>query len=488
MSTDELVGSTCTGHFKSFHVDNGWGFITSPDFTEDIFVSYKTAPELREAIKQLGALKDVSCSFTLMESEAKPGQFEAQGVSVDIPEVSAADLIGEWCPGTVKSFAEATGWGFLKCARFEEDVFVSFKTAPELRDICMRLGGSLKDTPVTFLLGVKNDKYEAQGVRLASAGKTFKGSPPPSSAYGYGAPGAVFGGCGKGAYGGKFASGGKGAQPTRSVQRHFAPVTNAFQAPKAFMPKGGKCGRKSFSGAAAYLGQLCHGAFKSFSAKSGWGFLNSSSFSEDVFVSFATAPELRDLFGENPSNLEGYPVAFLLAESQKNPGTFEARNVTPAGHKGGKGGKGGAARSAGNYYTQSQPQHRQYTQSQPQRRQHSDVGLPCDGWFKSFSAKDGYGFLQCAEIEGDVFVSFKTAPECRTLLEQVGDLKGQGATFVAHESLSNPGQYEGRDVALSDFAGNGEGGAGAYMSAGHGKTRPTVPVVASPCGKGGKKS
>merc|ERR1712232_1370010 len=140
--------------------------------------------------------------------------------------------------------------------------------------------------------------------------------------------------------------------------------------------------------------------------------------------------------------------------------------------------------------------------SQPQRRQAAPApaahgGVPCEGWFKSFSAKDGYSFLQCPDLQGDIFVSFKIAPELRTLLEQVGDLKAQAATFVAHDSLTNPGQYEGRDVALlgyavdlSSVAGNakGKGGAGASASSGYGKTRPTSSVVASPCGKGGKKA
>merc|ERR1712216_636409 len=140
------------------------GFITCPDFDEDVFVSFKTAPRLREALQQLGALKDVSCSFTVQESEQKPGTYEAREVSVDIPEVSVADLVGTWCAGTFKSFGLQKGWGFLKSTRFEEDVFVSFKTAPEVRDLCMQLGEWLTQTPVMFLLGERDGcKYEARG-------------------------------------------------------------------------------------------------------------------------------------------------------------------------------------------------------------------------------------------------------------------------------------------------------------------------------------
>merc|ERR1712232_1451824 len=167
--------------------------------------------------------------------------------------------------------------------------------------------------------------------------------------------GKAAGGCGQ------FAYGGKGAQPRpSSAHDRFAPVSNAFQGGKSAKPT-----RKAVSGgAAAYLGTWCEGSFKSFNATKGWGFLNSPNFGEDVFISFNTAPELRTLFGENPSKLDGTPVTFLLAESGKNPGTFEAQNVSLGG------GKGGAARSAG--------------KSQPQRRQAAPApaaydGVPCEG-------------------------------------------------------------------------------------------------------------
>mmetsp|Transcript_7729 Transcript_7729/g.17133 ORF Transcript_7729/g.17133 Transcript_7729/m.17133 type:complete len:247 (+) Transcript_7729:1-741(+) len=190
----------------------------------------------------------------------------------------------------------------------------------------------------------------------------------------------------------------------------------------------GKSGKSpQYMAALSYVNNWCSGTIKSFNSGNGWGFINCGEIGTDVFVSFKTAPDLRQLLQEY-SVLEGLPVKFLLAESQTSYGQFEAKGI--------------AALTSESY---------------------SDTAAPgahanrCEGIFKYFDKASGYGELHCPAIDGDIFVSYETSPGLMQLVEVFGPLEGRQASFVVQPSQSNPATYEASQVEL--MAG---GEAGSY--------------------------
>eukprot|EP00931_Biecheleriopsis_adriatica_P092490 TRINITY_DN662_c0_g1_i1.p1 TRINITY_DN662_c0_g1~~TRINITY_DN662_c0_g1_i1.p1 ORF type:complete len:317 (+),score=45.09 TRINITY_DN662_c0_g1_i1:48-998(+) len=309
--------------------------------------------------------------------------------------MSAEQFVGRRCSGFFKTFNLTNGWGFLKCPKFSEDVFVSYKTSPALTDIIQELAnfGPIEGQACSFTVQQSksnSEKYEAieVGVSLFGSKGQSKGNFGPA-AKGQGKKGNI--------------------GPTSAV--HLAPL------PGKGLAKG-----KGKRAAGAYVGQRCRGFIKSFNATKGWGFINSGSFPEDVFVSFKTSPELADLATQ--VQFAGEPVSFLLANSASNPGQYEAREVMLDNV----------------VYEDAPPE-----------------GQVCRGHVKSFNATKGWGFLRCPDVGADIFVSYKTAPELVDIVAQ-GPLDGKAVSFTLCPSKSTPGAFEATSLTvLGNRPGGGKG-------------------------------
>eukprot|EP00930_Biecheleria_cincta_P085537 TRINITY_DN74919_c0_g1_i1.p1 TRINITY_DN74919_c0_g1~~TRINITY_DN74919_c0_g1_i1.p1 ORF type:complete len:539 (-),score=102.19 TRINITY_DN74919_c0_g1_i1:216-1796(-) len=403
-SAASLVGEVCSGHFKSFNLAKRWGFINCDNFPDDVFVSFNTSPELADVAEHLGDLAGTPVTFLLSGSASNPGQYEARNVKLNNltynqPRLPAAtshgkantgqggkgkgkrspvSLVGRRCSGHFKSFHVANRWGFISCDAFPDDVFVSFKTAPELASVAEQLG-DLAGQPVTFTLSNSASnpgQYEARDVVVTNISHA--------------------------------------SCSNNMVGKYHASVESG---------RGGKGTRASRPG--ALVGKRCSGQFKSFNMAKRWGFIRCNGLADDVFVSLNTAPELADV-AEMLGDFAGLSVTFLLTSSASNPGQHEAREIM----------------FDDVVYEESDGSEQQLY----------------EGTFKSFNATNGWGFLSCPEIDGDVFVSYKTAPELRDIFGQVGQLQGQAASFCVQESKSTPGSYEATAVTLTGSSkGNNNG-------------------------------
>jgi len=466
MSAADFVGAELFGEIKSFSEKSGWGFITCQDFSEDIFVSFNCAPRLREAAAMVKDLKGQTATFTLEESKNKPGSYEARDAQIEEVVVEASEsieeddvcegyeadpseLVGQRIKGTVKSFSSQKRWGFVSCTMFPNDIFLSFNTCPELQDKVAWMGDNFigKDVILTLEESKSNPgSYEAQKVIVQ--GMTT-------------AP----------------------AVATKGIQ---------------FAGKGGKAARPK--SAAASVGRMCSGFIKSFAQKNGWGFLSCDSFPDDVFVSFNTCPEMQAICAMyGGANLSNVRVNFMLAASTSTPGRYEAQNVSHGGN-----GFAAAATIAQAWSTpRSAPRStpaaivvsRQSAVVRPvsaplagrpnvvaRTRSTSNsalVGRLLKGAIKSFAVKNGWGFIECAEVNADIFVSYKTSPSLEAALAGHGSdsLAGTAVSFVLQDNRSKPGQYEASNVEVdrSSYGPVGKGkssiaASGPYgVSKGNGK-------------------
>mmetsp|Transcript_20595 Transcript_20595/g.57266 ORF Transcript_20595/g.57266 Transcript_20595/m.57266 type:complete len:429 (-) Transcript_20595:96-1382(-) len=427
MAAEDFVGQQCEGAIKSFSVKSSYGFISCESFPEDVFVSFKLAPELEAAAGKIGDLTGQQVSFILARNPKKEGSYEAQEVSVSIDgsaEVASADAyVGQWCRGTFKSFSMKSGWGFLTCPNFADDVFVGFNSAPELRDIAMQLG-SLQDQKVTFLLQeskTTQGRYEAGGIKLVNNRGPTKG-------------GVMQGGmmC-------------KGAFPGMMMMAKGAMMAQAVPT-----MKGNKAAPKSWGGSGPSVGQRVSGWFKSFNATKGWGFLRCDKVAEDIFVSLKTAPELRDVMQQFPS-LEGLPVTFQLQPSKSGNGSFEASQVSPASV--GKGGYGKAhpqkAHSPAGPYAMT-------PSAGPTIKPKKTIGAPgggakdflkqrVSGHVKSFSQQSRWGFVKADAFADDCFFNLKNNAHLEA--EAASIQANDPVTFVVEASRSRLGAFEAVEVS-----------------------------------------
>jgi len=157
------------------------------------------------------------------------------------------------------------------------------------------------------------------------------------------------------------------------------------------------------------LGQPCQGTIKSFSPKSGWGFIQGDSFSEDVFVSFKLCPNLQ---GSARSDLVGQAVTFVPVENGTKKGSFEAQTCE--------------------------------LNDAPEVGQSALVGKWIDGTVKSWSPDAGWGFLTNSGVPGDIFISKKLCP----LLWSFNPQQGMVVRVKVAESKSKPGMFEAAELEM----------------------------------------
>lgn len=218
---------------------------------------------------------------------------------------SASQYVGQRLHGSFKSFNVEKGWGFLRCPRFADDIFVSYKLAPQLQGM-----GPLEGVAASFVVNPSKSNsgsFEAQDVNVEMGG----GYAPMGGGYapmggGYSSKGAASYGAVKGGsshaaagpYGGMKGCQGKGS-----------PFSGA------------KTGQSSSEGT-SFIGQVVEGVIKSFSPKDSWGFVNSDAFVDDCFFAMRTNPHL-----DSASVVPGTRVSFTVQASQKRVGALEAIDI-----------------------------------------------------------------------------------------------------------------------------------------------------------------
>lgn len=428
MSATEYVGNWCEGHIKSFNATKGYGFIQCDIFPDDVFVSFKTAPQLRDRATYLVELTGQPVQFLLAASKSDSEKYEAR--DVELVDESGADgpQAEQRIKGNVKSFSVQQGWGFLTCTQIPDDIFVNFKLAPGLRHASEVLG-ELRGKPVSFVLQESVSKpgsYEAKDVKVLYD--------DPSVARG-----------------------------AKGMNKGMATWKGMGKSKDMVMGKGKAKGYGP-------MGQWCQGWFKSFSTESGWGFLTCAGFPEDIFVSYKTAPNLRACAAELGGALKGHPAQLLLQESQSKPGSYEAGDVCliwvpPMGPAGDAWGWGKGAMHAG----PAQGVKRRMGEAPIEQGSRAAalakrlkgggkedesfngsgaadfVDTTVSGQIKSFSQDSRWGFVNSESFGEDCFFNLRSNPH----LDGVPVKAGQRITFIVRMSKSREGAFEAEDISLA---------------------------------------
>lgn len=424
----------CQGLIKSYNGLKGFGFITSDALEGDAMFSRTDLP--RDALQLHGKfLEGRSVTFTV-EAQAD-GRQKAKSIQI---MNSGEDNF----PGIIKTFSEKNGYGFLESSCITGDIRFDRKGLQCQATTGAELNGQL----VVFQYAELPDgKLRASSVQLQS---DLAGGVPnpmaqsavaawPVAGKGKGVawmdPGAMKGGgCGKGAFG-------KGAIWS-------APAAGPTWSPVPAQVKGAAWGSGSSTGASVA------GTIKSFSEKNGYGFLAVYSQQEDVKFG------QTDIVGSwTPA--PGTEVTCTI--SRNSSGRLSATNVAPAtggmGQGGpaakgaawmgaGKGpewmGKGawanGSAWSAAGKGPAWSPAVAQATGAG------WGAGSSASGTIKSFSEKNGYGFITGPGGEDikfgqtDVLGLWSPAPGLQVVFEMSRNASGRLSASNVAPSSGNAGQ------------------------------------------------
>eukprot|EP00397_Hematodinium_sp_SG-2012_P034014 GEMP01036429.1.p1 GENE.GEMP01036429.1~~GEMP01036429.1.p1 ORF type:complete len:337 (+),score=63.53 GEMP01036429.1:22-1011(+) len=117
-----------TGRIKSFSTKNGYGFITDvPDSDEDVFFGKEHVP----AEWQLGAQEIIGREVTFDLSTNQDGKPQARNIKPAGPPPTGSRTLG-----TVKSWNTAKGFGFMRVAGLDGDIFFARDRLPnECREV-----------------------------------------------------------------------------------------------------------------------------------------------------------------------------------------------------------------------------------------------------------------------------------------------------------------------------------------------------------------
>lgn len=346
------------GVVKSWNGAKGFGFITCDGVSGDVFFSRNELPaDAREVRGTFLEGRTVQFDAT----EGPDGRQKASAVHIPYVE-------GQPLAGSIKSFSEKNGYGFITSSALSDDVRFGAKDLPVPLP-----GAMLKDELVTFDVQARPDgklmvsRLQFQTAQIAERvqGKMFMGM-----------GGMPFGG------------------------QAFAFSPPAIQRPRAPVSSGGGGG----SG-------IVVGKVKSYSDKNGYGFLIAPGNPADIKFN------RTDIVGVS-TLAPGTTVSFGLVTLPD--GRVQAKEVSPIGGSAGVVAGGGPRKRpasamsspfgyggpAGGSFN-APPAKQARVVAPPQGQMVQGLGTPtgeyANGLIKSYNATKGFGFITSPSIDGDVF-------------------------------------------------------------------------------------
>jgi len=456
-----LDGQTCYGSVKSFR-DN-WGFLVSDQFASDLFFHLRDNPSMTPH-----PTSGMAVTFTVDASGSKPKAVNVlstgdnfAGMPVAPPSRSMSLLTSDGAvSGVVRSFKG--DWGFLNSDAFEGDCFFHLRDNPQAQGIGV-------GTAVTFAVSVSNTgKRQATNMTVVKKepmeliGQTASGTVRSfANSHGFIISPIFNGDLFVGMIGNPHLRGqqlmtGEAVEFTISADKNgrpeavnvqragspapVAPMQVAWQpAPPAGLLRERSRTPRGHPAASAAPGEFV-GTVKRFS--SGWGFLLCDSIPGDIFVHERDNPGVAQMGLDS-----GMQVSFSLAEDKG--GKRKAVGVAPVGR--------GAPRPppppppvyGGGQFVQPRP----LAALAPAPVPVSARGMPSHrmvGRVKRF--KDGWGFLICDQVDGDVFIGKKDNPLIADLVE------GQHVSFVLQMQSNGKRAATEAEISIppaSELAGTG---------------------------------
>mmetsp|Transcript_112878 Transcript_112878/g.350394 ORF Transcript_112878/g.350394 Transcript_112878/m.350394 type:complete len:436 (+) Transcript_112878:2-1309(+) len=218
------------GEITSYNVHSGYGFIKAAEdstFTHDVYFNTKDMQDVPEEDLRKNLL-GVACGFNIrMTADGRPQAKRIELISKPegvAPGDESAENTGRVLHGTIKTFKQSNGYGFISCPELGRDVWFARRELPiELMRKTLHLPG----TEVGFELWVtENDKPQARAVKEvqpaegaapAGLGGQAMGAMPDTWNQGYGGGGGPRGG-----YSGakRMMGGGQEEEP---AAKHFRP-------------------------------------------------------------------------------------------------------------------------------------------------------------------------------------------------------------------------------------------------------------------------
>jgi len=246
-------GANLTGTVKTFDAAKDFGFLSVPQLPQDVY------------FKSEGHLIEVGASVTFTLKWMKDGKAQARGIG---PGLAG----GEVLVGTVRSYSDKNGYGFLSISEGSQDVYFQKKDLPvDLQGVD---GKEMKNAQLRFTVKVKPDgKPQAEApIELVA----FGGADPQQEAHmGSIQPLAMTGV--------KRAPAGNPIIPMQKVARTAA---------AAAVPQGGEGARHV-------------GTVKTFNVTKGFGFIEAPEVGSDVFFKNTMLPphlqQSADLIGQSVS-------------------------------------------------------------------------------------------------------------------------------------------------------------------------------------------
>lgn len=386
--------------FKSFNPEKGWGFLTSDrTYPDDIMVSYKLAPNLRFIVGNVGNVHGLPVLCKMQESTHKPGSFEAVDIQVmsDRPPMMFGAGFNSYGPAPMGKGSKSRAAAMTPYAPAAMTPYAPAAMTPYAPFGCAGKGKMMQ-----FAAGGRKGAHNYVGKMVPGYVKSFN----PSKSWGF-VKSELFADDCMFVLGANSHLQGQDINSGMEVKFIVSPSKKqpgSYEASNVQISGDGK----HRSSASNFLGQRVSGYVKSFSAKSGWGFIKSDEFFDDCFFKASSEDHV-------PRNAG---VTFKVAKSTNRPGSFEATDVELTGESVVEG--SAIVASAQGY-----------------------VGETVQGYVKSYVMAKRWGFLKTDLFEDDVMFSVRNNPH----LEGVEIEPGRQLTFTLTESTKRPGAFEATDVA-----------------------------------------
>jgi len=295
---DQAKGERHKGVVKSFSEKNGYGFINCPQLEQDVRFGGEEVPDHVSKDRLVGqkvtfqtqTLKDGKMRAHKVEFVNPPlteAAMQSFGLAAQASAAVLEDYSNPECMlGTVKSFSEKNGYGFITVPGFPIDVkFGRNDMQPDLQGLP---GSSVRGLAITFLpsFGVGGG-LQAKQVTVAGPGP---------------APGQK-----------------RGPMDDLEGPPTKLPRTGADPFAAPLLPLG--------NGAFPSLqpGELAQGTVRLYNAEKGWGFIKCDQLPGDVYFMRKNVAEVAEQVRSGELDLKGKTVSFQIAAAPEGPNSRKLR-------------------------------------------------------------------------------------------------------------------------------------------------------------------